>query len=57
LLPQEEQFEELQLPHELPPPPPAGIWLSMLRSSLARETNFDMARGDALLHRGQPASS
>jgi len=25
LLPQEEQFEELQLPHELPPPLLAGI--------------------------------
>jgi hypothetical protein len=56
LLPQEEQFEELQLPHELPPPP-LGMWLSMLRSSLARETNFDMARADVVLHRGQLSSS
>jgi hypothetical protein len=57
LLPQEEQFEELQLPHELPPPLLPGMWLSMLRSSLARETNFDMARADVVLHRGQLASS
>jgi hypothetical protein len=56
LLPQEEQFEELQLPQELPPPP-LGIWLSILRSSFARETNFDIARADVLLHRGQSASS
>jgi hypothetical protein len=56
LLPQEEQFEELQLPHELPPPL-LGMWFSILRSSLARETNFDMARADMLLHRGQLASS
>ncbi len=56
MLLQEEQFEELQLPQELPPPL-AGMWLSMLRSSLARETNFDMARADVVLHRGQLAPS
>jgi len=50
-----------QLPDEHPlqdfPPPPEGMWSSMLRSDLARETNFDMARPDRALHLGQSASS
>jgi len=39
------------------PPLPAGIWSSMPKSDLERETNFDMARQDRALHFGQSASS
>ena len=49
-------MDELQLPQE-PPPLLLGMWLSMLRSSLARDTNLDKAREDAVLHLGQSASS
>jgi hypothetical protein len=47
---------ELQLPQELPPEL-AAIWLSMLKSSFARDTNFEIARFEGVLQRGHSQSS
>ena len=47
---------ELQLAQELPPPP-EGMWLSMLRSDFERDTKRDIALLEGLLHLGQSAGS
>jgi hypothetical protein len=38
------------------PPPLEGIWSSMPKSDLERETNLDMARLEGALHFGHSAS-
>ena len=48
-------MEELQPLQELPVE--AGMWLRKLISSLARDTNLDMARFDSVLHLGHSESS
>lgn len=48
-------MEELQPLQELPVE--AGMWLRKLISSLARDTNLDMARFDGVLHLGHSESS
>jgi len=54
--PQVEQLEEVHPPQDLPPPP-EGMWSSMLMSDPAREKNLDMARPERALHMGQSAAS